>query len=155
MNNVLLMLPPDRQVTRAIETALDLAEKRQAGLIAALVIDADAAHRSSNQMIDEGLVSEKVAGQVSEAMTREHRIRGQALLNEICQETRARGIECRTFIETGDPGAVCRRLVDTENVGAAILVAEKRSWLGRALGLGQALQPAALGNCEVIVVNED
>ena len=79
----------------------------------------------------------------------------EALLNEICQQTRARGIECRTLMETGDPGAVCRHLVDTESVTAAVLVAEKRSWLGRALGLGQALRPAALGSCEVIVVNED
>ena len=155
MSNVLLMLPPDRQVSRAIETALDLAEKRSAGVIAALVIDDDAAHRSSHQMVDEGLVAEKVAETVSEALAREHRIRGEAVLNEICEQTRARGIECRTLLEIGDPGAVCRRLVDTEDISAAVLVAEKRSWLGRALGLGQALSPAVLGSCEVIVVNED
>jgi nucleotide-binding universal stress UspA family protein len=155
MSNVLLLLPPDRQVSRAIETALDLAAQRGAGLIAALVIDADAAHRLSNHMIDEGLVAEKVTDQVAAALAREYRIRGEALLNEICEQTRARGIPCRTLMETGDPGEVCRRLVDTADVSTAILVAEKRSWIGRALSLGQPLRPVALGGCEVLVVNED
>jgi nucleotide-binding universal stress UspA family protein len=155
MSNVVLMLPADRQVSRAIATALDLAEQRKAGLIAALVIDADAAQRFSSQMIDRGLVAEKVTDQLSEALAREHRIRGEALLHEICEETRARGIPCRTMLETGDPGQICRRLVETDDVAAVVLVTEKRSWLGRALGLGQPLRPSALGGCEVLVVPED
>jgi nucleotide-binding universal stress UspA family protein len=155
MSNVLLLLPPDRQVSRAIATALDLAEERKAGLIAALVIDTDAAHRFSNRMIDKGLVSEGVTDHMLEAVGREHRIRGEALLNEICEETTARGITCRTMLETGDPGEVCQRLIATADVTTVVLVPEKRSWLGRALGLGQPLRPATVGTCEVLVVPED
>jgi nucleotide-binding universal stress UspA family protein len=156
MSNVLLMLPPDRQVGRAIATALDLAQQRSAGLIAALVIDTDAAHRLSHQMMDKGLVAEGVTEDLLDALEREHRIRGEAILHGICEQTTARGIPCRTLLETGDPGAVCRRLVEAGDVTAVVLVPEKRSWLGRALGLGgQALRPEGLGGCEVFVVPED
>jgi len=155
MSNVLVLVPPDRQVTRAIAAALDLASERRAGLMAAVVIDVDASDRLSDRMTDVGFLGEKMTGQVSETLAREHRVRGEALLAEIAEQARARGIECRTSIEAGDPGEVCRHLIATADVVAAIIVAEKRSWIARILTGGQPLQPPALGGCEVTVVEED
>ena len=155
MSNVLLLVPPDRQVMRAIATALDLAVARNAGLIATVVIDADATERLSSRMIDVGLLAEKVTDQFSETLAREHHVRGDALLAEIAQQARGRAIPCRTLIETGDPGEVCRRLVATADVTAAVIVVEKRSWLARILARGEPLQTPTLGGCEITLVHED
>lgn len=155
MSDVLLLVPPDRQVARAIETALDLAAKRAAGLLAAVVIDADASLRLASRMIDVGLIPEKLTDQISETLAREHRIRAEAVLSEIAEQARARGIPCRTTIETGDPSEVCRRLVEEGKLGAAVIVTEKRSWIGRILSGGQPIRPPALGGCEVTLVDED
>ena len=155
MSDILLLVPPDRQVTRAIDTALDLASARSAGLVAAVVIAIDASDRLSDRMIDVGFLGERITDQVSETLAREHRIRGQALLAEIAGQARARAIPCRTTIETGDPGEVCRRLVETEGVAAAVVVTDKRSWLARILAGAQPLRPPNLSGCEVTLVEED
>lgn len=155
MSNVLLLVPPDRQVTRAIATALDLAAARGAGLVAAVVIDADASDRLSSRMIDVGLIAEKVTNQFFETLAREHRVRGEALLAEVAEQARLRGIPCRTAIETGDPGEVCGRLVETADVAAAVVVVEKRSWIARLLARGELVRPPKLGGCEVTLIEED
>ena len=155
MSDVLLIVPPDRQVTAAIRTALDLAAARGAGLIAAVVVDADASQRLASRMIDVGMLAEKITDQVAEAVEREHRNRGEALLRDVAEQARARGISARTFIESGDPGEVCRKLVASADVSAAVVVTETRSWLSRLLTVGQPLRLPALGGCEVILVGED
>ena len=155
MSDVLLLVPPDRQITDAIATALDLAASRRAGLIAVVVIDADASVRLASRMIDVGLLPEKVTDQFSETLAREHQIRAEALLGEIRERAEARDIACQTAIETGDPGEICRRTVASADVAIAVLVAEKRSWIGRFLARGQPLRPPDLGGCEVLVVDED
>jgi nucleotide-binding universal stress UspA family protein len=155
MSTVLLLLPPDRQVTRAIATALDVAAERGAKLIAVVVIDDDASLRLATRMIDVGLLAEKLTDQVSEAMEREHRIRGDALLTEVADQARTRGIACERRLEHGDMDEVCRLLVEATGASAAVLVAEKRSWLARMLTGGEPLRPAALGGCELIIVDED
>jgi nucleotide-binding universal stress UspA family protein len=154
VSTVLLLVPPDRQITGAIAAALNLAETRGAGLLAVAVVDTGASARLSSRMTDVGLLAEKVTDQLSETLAREHRVRGEALLREICDQAQARGVPCRTAIESGDPAEVCRRLVEGQDVTAAVLVAEKRSWLGRILARGRLFRPEGLG-CEVLVVDED
>ena len=155
MSSVVLLVPPDRQITRAIAAALDLAAARGAELIAAVVIDADATDRLSSRMIDIGLLAEKVTDQFSETLAREHHVRGEALLAEIGEQARGRRIACRTLVESGDPGEVCRRLVETTDATAAVVVVEKRSWLARILARGEPLRAPMLGGCEVTFVDED
>ena len=155
MSGVLLLVPPDRQVTGAISTALDLAQAHGDELLAVVVIDADASVRLAGRMIDVGLLPEKITDQLSETLAREHQVRAEALLCEIDERAAARRIRLRTGIESGDPGEVCRRLVASESVDTVILVAEKRSWLTRVLAGGEPLRPRDLGGCEVVVVDED
>jgi nucleotide-binding universal stress UspA family protein len=154
-SSILLLVPPDRQVTGAISTALDLAAARRADLIAAIVIDADASLRLASRMIDVGLLAEKITDQVLETLAREHRIRGEALLRDIVDQAQARGITCRTAIETGDTDEVCRRFVEQDRISAAVVVTEKRSWIARLVTAGQPLRPPALGGCELVLVGED
>jgi hypothetical protein len=155
MSDVLLLVPPDRQVTGVISTALDLAAERGAGLLAAVVIDADATERLSSRMIDVGLLAEKVTDQFSETLAREHRVRSEALLADIAAQAAARGIACRTLLENGDPGEVCRRLVEESRVAVAVIAVERRSWVARLLARGEPVQPPVLGGCEIVLVEED
>jgi nucleotide-binding universal stress UspA family protein len=155
MSAVLLLVPADRQVTSAIETALDLAARREASLVAAVVVDDAAAGRLSSRMIDVGLLAEKITDQVSEALMREHQVRGQALLREIAERARARGIPCRTTLEIGDPGEICRVLAQREDCAVAVVVTEKRSWVTRIFAGGQPLEVPAFGGCAVVPVEED
>jgi hypothetical protein len=106
-------------------------------------------------MIDIGMLAEKITDQVAETVEREHRIRAEALLRDIIEQARARGIAARTAIETGDPGEACRKLVAAADVSTAVVVTEKRSWLSRLLTVGQPLRLPALGGCEVVLVGED
>ncbi len=155
MSDVLLLVPPDRQVTSAISTALDLAAGRGAGLIAAVVIDVDATERLSSRMIDVGLLAEKVTDQFSETLTREHHVRSEALLADIAAQAAARGIACRTLHEHGDPGEVCRRLVEEARVAVAVISVERRSWVARLLARGEPVRAPVLGGCEIVLVEED
>jgi nucleotide-binding universal stress UspA family protein len=155
VSSILLLLPPDRQVSGAIAAALDLAAKRRADLIAVVVIDDDASDRLSSHLIDIGLIADKVTDQVTETLGREYHIRAEALLQEVADQARTRGIACRTSIEEGDANDVCRRLIATADVSAVVLVAEKRSLLARILARDEPLHPPDLGGCEVIVVDED
>jgi nucleotide-binding universal stress UspA family protein len=155
MSDVLLLVPPDRQITRAIQQALDLAARRGQGLLAAVVLDADATLRLAGRMIDVGLLPEKITDQVSETLAREHRMRAEMVLADVAEQARARGLPCRTTIESGDPADVCRRLVAAGGISVAVVVTEKRSWIGRVLSGAEPLQPPALGGCELVLVEED
>lgn len=152
---VLLLMPPDRQVTGAIAKALDLAAERDARLVAAVVVDEDAGERLSSRIADRGVLGDGVTDRIAEAVEREHRIRAEALLREVADQARTRGLTCTTLVETGDPSAVCRRLVATERASVAVVVVERRSWLARMLSGGQPLEPVQLGGSEVVLVDED
>jgi nucleotide-binding universal stress UspA family protein len=155
MTEVLLLVPPDRQVTKAIQTALDLAAQRGAGLLAAVVIDEDASARLARRMINVGMLAEKITDQVAQTLEREHRIRGEALLREIAEHAAARAIPCRTIIASGDPAEAVRRLVVGADIVAAVVVTETRSWFERLISVGQRLRLPALDGREVILVGED
>jgi hypothetical protein len=155
MSKALLLVPADRQVTGAIAKALAVATERRLDLVAAVVVDTGDADRLSARMMDVGVLGEKISDQVSAALTREHRLRGEAVLAEVAEQAQARGVRCETRLEIGDPGDVCRRLVESEDVRVAVLVVEKRSWIGRVLTRAQPLRPPVLGGCEVVLVDED
>jgi len=153
--NVLLVIPAGKEPWHAIAGAIDLARQRDASLVALVVIDPNLPTYAASSLTDVGFMGEEVGEQVSEAIVREYRACAEALLHVLAERAKKESVVVTPIIEQGDIGEICRRVIRTHQVGTAVLVAEKRSWLTRFLSHSAAVQLPALAGCEVHVMEED
>lgn len=155
MENVLLVIPAGKQPQRAIDAATELARQRGGTLVALVVLDPTVPSHAASTLTDVGFMGEEVGEQVSEALEHESRTSSEALLHAVAERAKKEGVVVTPIIEQGDVGEICRRVIRTHQVGTAVLVAEKRSWLARFLSNSAAVQLPALSGCEVRVMEED
>ena len=153
-SNVLLLLPSDASAESAVREAIEAAKARGGRLVVAGVLQAEMVDKVSAALTDVGFMGEKVSDQVRSTLLREYRTRGAALASEVAERARRAGIDAEDVFEEGDPTEICRRLIPAHQIGLAILVAERRSWLTRLLAR-EPLSVPALAGCEVRVIEED
>lgn len=155
MDNVLLVTPAGKEPQRAIATAIELARQRGGALVVLAVLDPGVPAYAASTLTDVGFMGEEVSEQVSDAIAREHRSCAAALLHAVAERAKKKGVTVTPIIEQGDIGEICSRVIRTHQVGIAVLVAEKRSWLTRFLSHSAAVHLPALSGCEVRVMEED
>ena len=154
MQNVLVVIPAGSEPQRAIGAAIELARQRGGNLIALIVLDPRSATRAARTLSESGFMSEEVGTQVTATIEHEYRSDAATLLRAVAERAKRDGIVVTPLIEEGDASEICRRVIRAHDVGAAVLVAEKRSWLTRFLSHG-AVQLPALAGCEIKVMEED
>jgi nucleotide-binding universal stress UspA family protein len=155
MPNVLLVIPAGTEPQRAIGAAIDLARQRGGTLVAVIVLDPQQAARAASTLSEAGFMGEEVGTQVRETIAHEYRSDAEALLQALRERAKTEGVAVTPLIEAGDAGEICGRVIRTHQIGTAVLVAEKRSWLTRFLSHGAAVKLPALAGCEVKVMEED
>ncbi len=155
MQNVLIVIPAGTESQQAIRTAIDLATEKGAELVALVVIPPEVANRVTSTLSEAGFLGEEVGSQVGEAIEHEHRVRADALLRAIAEQARHAGVALTPLIELGDTGEICTRVIRSHQIGTAVLVAERQSWLTRFLSRTAAVKLPTLAGCEVRVVEED
>ncbi len=155
MRNVLIVIPAEKEPQQAIRAALELARQRGGELVALVVLDPDLPARVASTLTEVGFMGEQLGSQVSDAIVREYRMRSEALLQALAENGKKEGVAVTPLIEQGDTGEICSRVVRTHQIGTAVLVAEKRSWLTRFLSRSAAVNLSALAGCEVRVMEED
>ncbi len=154
MRNVLLVTSPVADAPNAIAYALRRAKEIGGGLLALALLDPELSQRVATTLANEAFVGEKVSDGVVEALVREQRENAEALLNQIAEQAKKEGVPFTSLIEVGDPSEVCSRIIGAHSVQAAVLVAEKRSWLTRFLSRATAVKLPALAGCEVKVMDD-
>jgi nucleotide-binding universal stress UspA family protein len=155
MRNVLVLIPAGTEPPRAIRAAIGLAKEQGGRLIAVVVITPEVAGRVISALSDVGFVGEHVGNQVLETIRHECRSRSEALLRGIAEQARQEGVVVTPIIEEGDTDEICTRLIRAHQIGAAVLVAERQSWLTRFLSRSATVRLPALSGCEVRVMDED
>jgi nucleotide-binding universal stress UspA family protein len=155
MHNVLVLIPAGTEPQRAIRAAIGLAKEKGERLIAVVVIAPEVGSRVTSALSDVGFVGEHVGNQVLETIRHEYRTRSEALLRGIAEQAQQEGVAVTPMIEEGDTGEICARLIRTHQIGTAVLVAERQSWLTRFLSRSAAVRLPALSGCEVHVMEED
>ena len=155
LGNVLILIPPGKEPQQAIRAAIDLAKQRAGKLVALVVLDQELAARVSTRFSESGFMSEHVEHQVSETIMREYRTQAEALLRTIAEHATKEGVAVTPILEEGDTEDVCGRVIRSHQIGTAVLVAEKRTWLTRLLSRSGAVNLPALAGCEVRVMEED
>lgn len=155
MHNILLLIPSGKEPRRAMRAALDLARARGGTLIAVVVLDAQIPNRVANTLTEVGFMGEQIGEQVSGAIVHEHRTRAEAMLQDLGEQAKKEGVVVLPLIEQGDTGEICGRIIRAHDIGTAVLVGEKRSWLTRFFSQAAAVQLPALSGCEVRVMEED
>jgi nucleotide-binding universal stress UspA family protein len=153
-SNVLLLVPPDRESQAAVEEAIACTKQHGGRLIVVVALDPEAIERVSVTLTNIGFMGEKVSDQVGESLLREYRTRAECLATAIARQAEQSGVPSEAIFEEGDPSEICRRLIPRHDVGVAILVAERRSWLARLLARDTVRVPALAG-CEVRVIEDD
>ena len=154
MNNVLLVIPPGIRPHKSLEYALHRALQDKADLIALVTLDPMETARIAARL-DSAFMGERVSDRIVEVLAREQHTRAEEMLAEIGEQARAAGLTFLPLIETGDASEVCGAAIRRHNVGCAVLVAEKRSWLTKLLSRSQMVHIPALAGCEIKVVEED
>lgn len=154
MKNVLLVIPPGIRANHGLDYALQRATREKAGLIALVTLDPKETARIASRL-DSAFMGERVSDRIVEVLAREQHSRAEEMLAEIGARVRAAGLEFTPLIETGDASEVCGAVIRRHQVGCAVLVAEKRSWLTKLLSRSQTVQVPALAGCEFKIVEED
>ena len=155
MQNVLIVIPAEKEPQHAMRAALELAKQRGGSLVALVVLDPNSPARAASALTEVGFMGEQLGSQVSDALMQEHRVRSEALLHALVEQGRREGVTVTPLIEQGDTDDVCGRVIRTHQIGTAVLVAEKRSWLTRFLSHSAAVKLPAFAGCEVSVMEED
>ena len=155
MQNVLLVIPASKEPQNATTAAIELAKQRGGKLVALVVVDPAVPSYAASTLSDVGFMGEEVSEQVSETIVREQHTCSTALLHGLADRAKKEGVVVTPILEEGDIGEICRRIIRTHQIGIAVLVAEKRSWLTRFLSRSAAVQLPALAGCEVRVMEED
>jgi len=154
MQNVLLVIPPGIRPRKSLEYALQRAAREGAGLVALVVLDPKETARIAARL-DSAFMGERVSDRIVEVLGREQHARAEELLAEIGERARSAGLTFLPVIETGDASELCSAAIRRHEVGCAVLVAEKRSWLTKLLSRSQTVHIPTLAGCEIKVVEED
>lgn len=154
MKNVLLMIPPNHESKTAVHEAIAAAKDRGGRLLVVVALDPQVLDGVCATLSNVGFMGEKVSDQVQDTLLREYRNRAAEMAEEIAREAQAAGVPAESKFEEGDPSEICRRMIPSNDVALAILVAEKRSWLARLLARS-SLQVPTLAGCEIRVIEED
>lgn len=154
MKNVLLVVVPGHDSPNAVDYALRRAAELGGSLVALAVLDPEAHRRVATALTDVGFVGERVSEDVVETLEKERRDFAVTQVQQVAEEARRRGIECSTVVEEGDPSEVCARVVASNHVVAAVLVAEKQSWVTRFLSRSAPVKLPSLPGCEVKVMED-
>jgi len=154
VKNVLLVIPPGIRPRKSLDYALQRAKQDQAGLIALVTLDPTETARIASRL-DSAFMGERVSDRVVEVLAREQQTRAEEMLAEIGDKARAAGLKFLPLIETGDAGEACGVAIRRYEVGCAVLVDEKRSWLTKLLSRSQTVHIPALACREIKVVEED
>ena len=155
MQNVLIVIPAEKEPQQAIRAALELAKQRGGNLVALVVLDPNSPARAASTLTEVGFMGEQLGSQVSEALLQQYRARSEALLQALVEQGRREGVAVTPIIAEGDTADVCGRVIRTHQIGTAVLVAEKRSWLTRFLSRSAAVKLPAFAGCAVSVMEED
>lgn len=155
MQNVLVVIPAGKEPQSALLAAIDLAKARGAQLVALVVLDPNVSSRVASTLTEVGFMSDEVGSQVSNTLLHEYRVESEAILQGLAERAKKEGVAVTPLIEQGETGDICSRVIRTHQIGTAILVAEKRSWLTRFLSRSAAMSIPALSGCEVRVMEED
>ena len=153
MKNVLLVIPPGVRPRVGLQFALERAAASSARLVALAILDPSETVRIASRL-DSAFLGERVGDRVIKALEREQLVRAEDLLAEIAASARESGVEIVPLIESGDTGEVCERIIRQHDIGYAVLLAERRSWLTRLLSRSSTVNIPAFDGCEIKVVEE-
>lgn len=154
MSNVLLLISLEVEAPNAIAYSIQRAREIGGGLVAVAVLDPNLTQRVATTLANVGFVGEKVNESVMDTLAREQRLQALQLLNHIEEQARNHGITFLGMVEEGDPSDICAPIVRQHDVVAAVLVAEKRSWLTRFLARSAPMNLPTLAGCEVKVMED-
>jgi hypothetical protein len=154
MKNVLLLLSPELDAPNAVAYSLKRAKEIGGGLVAVAALDPKLTQRIAATLANVGFVGEAVSDNVMDTLTREQRLHAEQLLNRIEEQARNQGVAFRGMIEEGDPSEICAPIVRQHDIVAAVLVAEKQSWLTRFLSRSAPMNLPVLAGCEVKVMED-
>ena len=155
MQNVLVVIPAGKEPQRALQAAIELAKERGVQLVALAVLDPRLSSRVATTLTEVGFMADEVGASVGNTLLHEYRVESEALLQALAKRAKRDGVSVTPLIEEGDTEEICSRVIRTHQIGTAVLVAEKRSWLARFLSHGAAVSLPALAGCEVRVMEED
>jgi nucleotide-binding universal stress UspA family protein len=155
MQNVLVVIPPRKEPERAIQAAIDLAKRRGVRLVTLIVLDPRLAARVANQLTEVGFMGEQIGDQVTDVIEHEYRSDAETLLQRISERAQREGVNVTALLEEGERGEVCARIIRAYEIGTALLVTEKHSWLTRFLSRSAAARLPALAGCEVRLMEEE
>lgn len=153
--NVLLFITStQREPQRAVREAVAAAKAREGRLLVVAVLDPEVVNRISETLAEDAFVGEKLTAEVSLTVARGYRNQAEASVAAIVEQAEREGVSARGFVEEGDPREICSRLARAHDIGLAILVTERRSWLTRLLS-GSAVRAPELPGCEVRLVDDE
>ncbi len=152
--NVLLVIPPGVKPSIGFEHACEKAAADGAKLVALMILDPTETARIAARL-DSAFMGERVGDRVMQALEREQSVRASSVLEAIDHCAGKSGVTVVPLVETGDTVEVCGRVIREHEIGYAVLLTEKKSWLTRLLSRSSSVQIPAFEGCEVKVIEED
>ena len=153
MKNVLLIIPQGVRPKAGVQHALERAAESKSKLIAVAVLDPQETARIASRL-DSAFMGERVGDRVTEALAREQRVHAECVLESIGRCAEHAGVDLATLVETGDTTEVCERVIRDHDIGYAVLLSERPSWLTRLLSRSSAVKIPAFEGCEIKVIEE-
>ncbi len=155
MQSILLVIPPSKEPEQAVHAAIQLAKQRAARLVALVVLDPRLPACVASRLTEVGFMGEEIGEQVSDVIEHGYRSGSEALLQKIGERAKREGVAVIPLLEEGDTAEVCARVIRAYEIGIALLVTEKQSWLTRFLSRSAAVKLPALAGCEIRVMEEE
>jgi len=152
---IILAISTTRQSPKTVEYALETAKAQGAKLLGLFIVDPSLPDGIFAKLTDIGFIGDKPSEHLHQSILKEYENRATKRLMEICEMSKAKGLECETIIREGEFLKECLDVIKEKKADMVILTRAKRSYLSRFLFGSAVSELMKYAPCPVKVVEEN
>ncbi len=153
--NILLVLTSTVTSDEALQYAVSRAKKDGVTLVALYLLTTGPADAVFESFTDTGFIGDRPTTELSEAIMKDFRQRGYDELGRVQIKAMEEGVDFEPMMEQGDVLGNVLKVVDSMNIGVAILVRKKKRPLFRYFSVSIVDEIKEKAKCEVVVFTQD
>jgi len=115
----------------SVEHAMRICKSENLPLHVIFILDSELPDSIFDKLTMEGYLGERPGKIVHQAVLQEYEIKGRAKIEELCNLTKEKDLECNTVFQKGNFLENCRKIISEREIKHIIITRLKRSSLSR------------------------
>ncbi|EKD41324.1 MAG: hypothetical protein ACD_73C00768G0003 [uncultured bacterium] len=137
---LLIVLSPERKSREAMQFSIAHAKEKNLSIKAVYVVEESITKAVEKEMAETGFIGDKPGSEVTTALNKDHKTRGEKILADFKQLALKFGLAVKTEIKAGFYARVCEELANASLVSEIIFISRKRGFIDKLFGVDEVKQ---------------